>query len=92
MEREIDFDTHALLRLVERGQQFGLNCYECHERVMQAICSRKPARWKHLSRKYKTYHCYFNDNLSFFVVCKEKVISKKLNITVKTVIIEEGKE
>lgn len=84
----INIETHAFFRMIERGQKHGLDYYETKERAFKAVREGRPAARKHLSRQHKTYHAYFNDNLSFYVICLEK--GKK--VLIKTVIIEEGKE
>lgn len=78
--------THALFRLVERGQKFGLNYFEARERAFQTVRRGKISKRKHKSRL--TYYHYFPDNLSLYVIC-EKVGNK---ILIKSVIIEKGRE
>ncbi len=74
--------------MIERGQQYRLDYIETKERAFNAVRAGRLAARKHLSKYHKTYHSYFSDNLSFYVICKEK----GNKILIKTVIIEEGKE
>lgn len=74
--------------MIERGQRYGLDYTETKKRAFAAVRSGRLAARKHLSRQHKTHHAYFNDNLSFYVICLEK----NNKILIKTVIIEEGKE
>lgn len=88
----IDIESHALFRMLGRGMKFGLDYYETKERVFNTVRLGKLARWKHLSKTHKTYHQYFKDNLSFYIVCKERVFENYKKFLIKTVIIERGKE
>lgn len=74
--------------MIERGQKYGLEYHETKERAFKAVRAGRLAARKHLSRQHKTYHAYFNDNLSFYVICLEQ----GNKVLIKTVIIEEGKE
>ena len=74
--------------MLERGLQHRLDYHETKNRVYNTVRSAKFSKRKHLSRRHKTYYNYFNDNLSFYVICKEH----KNQILIKTVIIEKGKE
>lgn len=78
--------THALFRLIERGQKFGLSYFEARERAFKTVKRGRVAKRKHKSKL--TYYHYFQDNLSFYVICG-KVGNKVL---IKSVIIEEGRE
>jgi len=88
----IDIETHALFRMLERGSEFGLNYYETKDRAFKTARLGKQAKRKHLSRKNKTYHHYFQDNLSFYVICEEKEFEEYTKCLVRTVIIEQGRE
>lgn len=88
----IEVEAHAFLRMLERGLQFGLNYYECKERVFDTVRLRNLAKRKHKSKNNVTYYQYFGDNLSFYVLCKEKKHGASIKVLIKTVIIEEGRE
>lgn len=92
MEKIIHIETHALLRIIERGERFGLTFEETKERVFQVIKTGSCPNKKHLSINHCTYYKYFNDNLSFYVICEEKKGEFQNKILVKTIIIEEGRE
>lgn len=77
--------------MLERGSKFGLDYYTTKERSFETVKLGKLAKRKHLS-KNKTYYSYFKDNLSFYVICKEKEFDKYVKILIKTVIIETGRE
>jgi hypothetical protein len=83
----IDLEEHAFVRLSDRSCQFGLNTYESLERIKETIIEGKLSSSKY-SRRYLVYYKYFNDNLSFFVVCRKC----RRGFVVKTVIITEGRE
>ena len=87
----IDIEAHALFRMLERGSEFGLNYYETKDRAFKTARLGKLAKRKHLSGKNKTYYRYFNDNLSFYVVCQEKEFEDYIKCLIRTVIIEEGR-
>ena len=88
----IDIEAHALFRVLERGSEFGLDYYETKERAFRTVMTGKSAKRKHVSKKNKTYYCYFKDNLSFYVICQEKEFEKYIKCLIRTVIIEEGRE
>ncbi len=88
----IDIETHAFFRMLERGAQFGLEYYETKDRAFKTIKNGKKSNRKHLSNKHVTYCSYFNDNLSFYVVCREKEDLCYKWVLIKTVIIENGRE
>ena len=88
----IDIESHAFLRMLERGTKFGLSYYECKDRVFKTVRLGNLAKRKHLSKNYITYYNYFQDNLSFYVICYEKDYSEFIKILIKTVIIEKGRE
>ncbi|MBN1645358.1 hypothetical protein JW851_04985 [Candidatus Woesearchaeota archaeon] len=84
----IDIESHAFFRMLERGTQYGLEFRETKNRAYNTIKLGKLSKRKHFSKKHKTYYNYFNDNLSFYVICKEY----KNQILIRTIIIEKGKE
>ena len=84
---KIDLEEHAFVRLTHRCCQFGLNIYESLERIKETITEGKLSRSKY-SRHHAVYYKYFNDNHSFFVVCRKC----QRGFVVKTVIITEGRE
>ncbi|PIU21881.1 MAG: hypothetical protein COT15_00050 [Candidatus Diapherotrites archaeon CG08_land_8_20_14_0_20_34_12] len=90
----IKFEAHAFARLIQRSCQYGLSWREARERIIETIRNGKESKRKHLSKKreHKTYCKYFADNLSFYVICKEKKFSEYKKYWVKTVIIETGRE
>jgi len=85
-KKPINIESHAFFRMLERGIQHGLNYYETKERTYITVRLGKYSK-KHKSKANKTYCHYFNDNLAFYVICKEN----KNQILIKTVIIEKGK-
>lgn len=91
-EKIIDVDAHAFLRALERGAKYGLNYYECKDRIFKTVRIGNLAKRKHLSRNYVTYYNYFRDNLSFYVICYEKDYDKFIKVLIKTLIIEKGRE
>ena len=91
-KKVIDIDAHAILRLLERGQAYGLNYNEAKDRAFETVRRGNLAKRKHLSKENKTYYSYFKDNLSFYVICQEKEFEEYIKILIKTVIIEEGRE
>lgn len=91
-KRVIDIEEHALLRAEERGTRYGLNYIETNERIFRTVRYGKPAKRKHLSRRGVTYYHYFEDNLSFYVICLETEFPEYVKAIIKTVIIEEGRE
>lgn len=88
----IDIEAHSFFRMLERCLKFGLDYYETKERTFRTVRAGKLAKRKHLSRKGKTYYQYFKDNLSFYVICKEKEFEDYTKILIKTIIIEKGRE
>jgi len=88
----IDIETHAFFRMLEKGAKYNLNYYETKERTFKTVKNKKLAKRKHLSKHNKTYYQYFKDNLSFYVVCKEKEFKDYTKILIKTIIIEKGRQ
>ena len=88
----IDIEAHALFRVLQRGNKFGLDYYETKDRVFKTAKLGVLSRRKHLSKKNKTYYQFFNDNLLFYVVCQEKEFSDYIKCVIMTVIIEKGRE
>jgi len=75
MKTEIDFDDHALFRLIQRGNEFGLDYFESEKRTIFTIKNGKPCK-KHNSKKFKTKCYYFRDNLAFYVIYKSRRMLK----------------
>jgi len=88
----IDIESHAFFRMLERGQKFGLDYYNAKERTFSTVRLGRLAKRKHLSANYMTFNQYFKDNLSFYVICKEKIFENYKKYLIKTVIIEKGRE
>ena len=83
----IVYGSHASGRLAERADQLEISIDDALNRVKETLCHGSLSRSKR-SRRNLVYCKYFNDNISFFVVCR-KHDEKCL---VKTVIIKEGRE
>jgi len=77
--------------MLERGSEYGLNYYETKRRAFQTAQIGRTAR-KHPSKTNKTYYQYFNDGLSFYVLCQEKETEKHTHCLIETIIIEKGRE
>lgn len=88
MRKEIEFELHAVERLIQRAQRFGLDYFSARRKVIATIRNGKLSKRKHKSRRNITYYCYFNEGLSFYIICQEKPEI----INVKSIIIEKGKE
>ena len=88
----IDIDTHAFFRMLERGTEYNLDYYETKERAFQTVRRGEQAKRKHLSKQGVSYYYYFHDNLSFYVIAKQKEFPEYTNIIIKMVIIETGRE
>lgn len=88
----IDIESHALFRMLERGSEFGLDYYDTKNRAFKTVRRGKLAKRKHPSRDNNTYHQYFKDNPSFYVICQEKEFGDYIKCLIRTVIIEEGRE
>ena len=78
--------------MLERGSEFGLDYYETKERAFTTVRLGKSPKRKHLSKKNKTHYFYFKDNLSFYVICREKECETYIKSLIRTVIIEKGRE
>ena len=91
-KKVVDIETHAFFRMIERGSEFGLDYYETKDRAFKTAKLGKPPKRKHLSGKNKSYCCYFKDNISFYVICREKEFEKYIKCLIKTVIIEKGRQ
>ena len=87
----IDIEAHAFIRMLERGSEFGLDYYETKDRTFKTVKLSRLSK-KHRSNKNKTYYHYFNDNLSFYVICQEKEFEDYVKCLIRTVIIEQGRE
>lgn len=94
MNKIVEFEVHAWIRLLQRASLYGLTYVDARNRVIETVKLGKESKRKHLARHggNKTYHKYFADNLSFYVICKEKVFRENREYWIKTVIIEEGRE
>jgi len=90
-EKRISVDEHASYPMFARGQLFGLGEHDLRERVLQTI-RRGRVPHRHRSRKHETYHQYFHDNISIYVICEEKEQREYIKCIIKTVIIERGRE
>ena len=91
-EKIIAFEEHAFYRMIKRCPQFGLNYYEAREQVLQTIKTGQLSIRKHISNKFNTYYHYFNNNLSFYVICQEVEYEDHIKCLIKTVIVEVGRE
>lgn len=91
-EKIIDIEAHAFLRLMERSTKHGIFYAEAKERAFIAVRLGKLAVRKHQSTTGKTYYHYFQDNLSFYVICQEKEFETYIKSVIRTVIIETGRE
>lgn len=88
----IDIESHAFFRMLERGSEFGLSYYETKERAFRTVRLSRLAKRKHISHKNRTYYHFFQDNISFYVVCQEKGFDEYIKCLIRTVIIEIGRE
>ncbi len=88
-EKVIDIDAHAHIRLMQRAIQFGLSCEDAKERAFRTVKLGNETPWKHRSERGKTYSCYFQDGLSFYVLCREREYPEYKYILIKTIIIED---
>ena len=81
--KRIKFTVHASSMLEMRCGQFGLNAEEgkrrCIETILFGRCERKNTK--------KIYYKYYNDNLLFYLICKEN----SYFIRVFTIIIKTGR-
>ncbi len=78
--------------MLERGIQFGLDYHETKERVFETVRNgRTSTKIQAVGRKV-VYHKYFNDNLSFYVICKEREFEEFVSVLIKTIIIKTGRE
>ena len=75
-----------------RAVSLNIDEYEAKKRAYQTVINGKKSAKKHRKKGSTTYHQYFSDNSSFYVVCSEFICSNMLIIKIKTVIIEEGRE
>ncbi|MFH1072847.1 MAG: hypothetical protein V1743_05450 [Nanoarchaeota archaeon] len=86
----IRFDPHALYRLIERSRSFGVPEEESRQRVLLTIRTGNRSQ-KHRSKRHSTFYRYFEDNLSYFVICRRYKKNNQRLFIVKTVIIERGR-
>jgi hypothetical protein len=91
-KKVIDIETHSFFRMMERGVKYGLSYEETKKRAYNAVRKGTQAKRKHASKQGPTYYYYFQDNLSFYVICKEKEFVDYIKSVIRTVIIEEGRE
>lgn len=94
MRKAIRFSEHAIMRLMQRSQRYGLSHIEARSRAIQAIRLGIQSKRRHIAWKqhHCTYRSYFKDGLSFYVICEEKRHNDFIECLVKTVIIEIGRE
>ncbi len=81
------FTAHATARLEQRCAEFGLDSCEARKRVLETVDQGSISRTRK-SRNKRIYCQYYDDNLSFFVVCNEGYGY----VRVVTVIIKTGRE
>jgi len=89
-KRVIEFEVHALHRMLQRGAKFSLNYFETESRVKRVIQHAVKSQ-KRIS-KYIVYHRYFNDDLTFYVICKKREFQEIVHIRIITIIIRRGRE
>jgi hypothetical protein len=83
----IDFDSHALKRLIKRSCYFGINQEEAFIRVSETLAESRQSKTKHSKRNH-VYYKYYHDNISFFVI----VHKQSSCWTIRTVIMKRGRE
>ncbi|HLC85183.1 MAG TPA: hypothetical protein VJH22_05315 [Candidatus Nanoarchaeia archaeon] len=87
------FDPHALFRLEQRASEFGLSLEEAEKRATETVLRGNQSSWRHPSQHHITYHHYFADNISFYVICeKNPWPGKQPTHLIHTVIIQRGRE
>jgi len=91
MKKIVIIEDHALVRLHERAELFGLSPEEAKERVLLTAKFGTLTKRKHISEHHETYQLYFKDNLTFYVICQEKIFAYYILSAIKTVIIEKGR-
>jgi hypothetical protein len=89
-KRIIEFEVHAMHRMLHRGAKFGLDYFETESRVKQTASQAIKSR--RILSKNPVYYQYFPDNLCFYVVCKERAFEDAVYVRVITVIIQRGRE
>lgn len=87
--KRVFFDYHASKRMLQRGLEFNLDICDTKQRIYETVLCGIISRAKN-SRKRTVFYKYFNDNISFFVFCKEN--KRRGSYEVKSVIIQEGRE
>ncbi len=90
-EKSIRFEKHASHRMFARAAKFNIGEWDVHERVFRTVRRGFIPR-KHKSKRHKTYYQYFPDNISIYVICKESESENLIKCTIKTVIVERGRE
>ena len=83
----IDYDSHALNRLIKRSCYLGIDQEEAFIRVRETLAESRRSKTKHSKRNH-VYYKYYYDNISFFVV----VHKHNICWIIKTVIIKRGRE
>jgi len=83
----IDYDSHALKRLIKRSCYFGIDQEEAFIRVRETLAESRRSKTKY-SKCNHVYYKYYYDNISFFVV----VHKKNACWIIKTVIMKRGRE
>jgi len=83
----IRYEKHAERMLMKRSCKCGIHYFESSLRVKETVLYGRLSSTKQ-SRKNIVYYKYFNDNLSFFVICR----GFKDFLIIKTVIIKRGRE
>ncbi len=88
--RIIEFEVHAIHRMLQRGTKFGLDYFETEARTKQI--ARRAVKPKSVTGRRKIYYQYFADGLSFYVVCREREFSEITHVCIITVIIQQGRK
>ena len=89
-ERIIEFEVHAMHRMLQRSAKFGLDYFETEFRAKQTV--KNAIKSKRVISKYPVYYQYFPDGLGFYAVCKERAFEDAVYVRVITVIIQRGRE
>jgi hypothetical protein len=83
----IDFDSHALKRLIKRSCYLGIDQEEAFIRVRETLAERHRSKTKY-SKHNDVYYKYYHDNISFFVIVHKQYMCW----IIKTVIMKRGRE
>ncbi len=84
------FEEHSLRRLAYRAAAFGLYFEEAKTRAVETAKLQRVS-CRHKSKKHSTYCKYFNDGLTFYVICEEVSGKDCILLVIKTVIIKKGR-